>query len=55
MTPIHSFLLGYTIASILGFLAALDALTRAGKAETRITTLQEAARWWFYRNPEAKQ
>jgi hypothetical protein len=55
MTPTHSFLLGYAIASILGFLAALDALTRAGKANTRITTLREAARWWFYRNPETTQ
>ena len=55
MTPTLSFLLGYAIASILGFLAAIDALTRAGKAETRITTHRQAARWWFYRNPEAKQ
>jgi len=52
LNPTTSFLLGYLTATLLGFLAALDALTRASKAEAKITTLKQAARWWFYRNPE---
>jgi len=51
MTPTTAFIIGYLSATILGFLAGIDALLRAGKNKTHITTIPQAARWWFYRNP----
>ncbi|MFH2109961.1 MAG: hypothetical protein ABIJ47_01745 [Candidatus Bathyarchaeota archaeon] len=43
---------GFMLAMILGIMAALDALVRAGRAGVRVTTWRRAASWWFWRNPE---
>lgn len=52
---IVGFAWGFTAATALGFLAALDALVRAGRAGVRVTTWRRAASWWFWRNPEGAE